>query len=177
MSEHLRVTEILYPFSGLKHVDPTILENAAVRGTKVHSICEGIMQGIEWDVPEEYKGYVDSFMDWYVERPKVISQEQRFFCDDLMITGQVDVITETKDGCVIVDLKTSQRESRSWLLQGSAYSYLAKKAGYKIVDILFLKLERDGKAARRFYYDENFTLFRETLNVYRYFWGKKEKHG
>jgi len=172
--KYQRVTQILYPFGGLKYVDSTILENAAVRGTKVHNICEGIATGLGvWDIPEEYKGYVDSFNNWFDQGRKIKAVEERFFCDDMCITGKVDFIIEGPNGLVIVDLKTGQSESKSWLLQGSAYSYLAKKKGYDIKEIMFLRLKRNGRPPREYYYDENMTLFKECLNVYRYFYGKR----
>lgn len=175
--DYQRVTEILYPFSGMKYVKKTVLENAAARGTKVHKICEAIAGGLEgWEAPAEYQPYVDSFNSWFKRKHKIISIEERFFCNELRITGQVDFIVEEPKGLYIVDLKTSQQESKSWLLQGSAYSYLAKKKGYDVKGIMFLQLKRDGTPSREYFYDENMDLFRKCLDVYRYFYGKKGKN-
>jgi len=61
-----RVTNILYPFSGLEKIDSEIVAHAAARGTKVHKICEGIIEGIgEIDVDDETRGYVESFKKWW----------------------------------------------------------------------------------------------------------------
>lgn len=172
--KHLRVTEILSPFTGIQYIKPEVLENACVRGTKVHSYCEGIAKGLgTWEVEEEYRGYVDSFLSWWGKGHKLLAIEKRFYCDTLQITGQADMITQERDGAYLIDIKTSQQESKSWLLQGSAYSYMAKKNGFDIKKILFLKLLRDGRPAIEYYYDENMELFKETLNVYRYFFAKK----
>lgn len=46
LKDYTRVTEVLYPFSGLSNIKPDILANAARRGTRVHDICEGIMKGL-----------------------------------------------------------------------------------------------------------------------------------
>ncbi len=183
--EYQRVTEILYPFSGLKYVDPTILENAAARGTRVHKACEAIASGLEgWELPSEFQGYIASFRSWFDRGHKIIAIEERMFCDELGITGQVDLIVEEPEenligdeaqGVFIVDLKTSQNEAKSWMLQGSAYSYLAKQIGYHVKGIMFLRLRRDGSPAKEHHYDENMDLFRECLNVYRYFYGRKTK--
>ena len=174
--DYQRVTEVLYPFSGLKYIDPTILENAAARGTKVHKICEAIVEGLDgWDVPEELSGYVQSFKSWWTEGHEVKAVEKRLFCEDLAITGQIDLITEEPGGIHIIDLKTSANEAKSWMLQGSAYSYLAKKAGFDVRGILFIRLLRDGKYPKLHFYEENMQLFKECLNVYRYFWGTKAK--
>lgn len=174
--EHLRVTEVLYPFSGLKYVDPTILENAAARGTKVHKICEGIVNGIDgWDCDEELTGYVQSFRKWWGRGQDVLACEERMFCDDLGITGKTDLIVNFQNRTYIVDLKTSMSESKSWMLQGSVYSYLAKKAGYEIQGIMFMRLRRDGSEPKYHYYEENMDLFKECLNVYKYFFAKKPR--
>ena len=45
-NDYTRVTEILSPFSGLDRVPKAILKNAADRGTRVHKVCEGIVQGL-----------------------------------------------------------------------------------------------------------------------------------
>jgi len=174
--DFLRVTEILSPFTGIKYVDKAVLENAAVRGTKVHAYCEAIARGVGmWDIPQDHQGYVDSFMYWWGNGRKVLDIEKRFYCKDLGITGQVDLVTQEKDGIYIVDLKTSAQESRSWCLQGSAYSHMAKAFGYDVKKIMFLKLLKDGKPAKEYFYDENMELFKECLSVYRHFYGKKSK--
>jgi len=175
--KHQRVTEILYPFTGMKYIDPVILENAAARGTKVHKICESIIEGIDgWGVPDELEGYVSSFRQWWKKGHEVVAVEKRMFCDKLGITGQADIIIkDEKKGLTIVDLKTSQSESKSWMLQGSAYSYLAKQMGYDVKNILFIRLRRDGSAPKFHEYEENFQLFEECLNVYRYFYGRKPR--
>lgn len=174
--EYLRVTEMLSPFSGMQYVDKQILENACVRGTRVHKACEGIAKGLDgWDLPEEYQGYIDSFKKWHDKGQEYLEVEKRLYCSELGITGQIDFIVKGSDGCLIVDLKTSQRESKTWLLQGTAYSYLAKKAGYDVKGILFLKVERDGSEPKAYLYDENMDLFMEVYNVYKYFYGRKGK--
>lgn len=172
---YYRVTEVLYPFTGLKFVNTEVLENAAARGTKVHSICEGIVRGLDpWNLKDELAGYVESFQKWWGKGHDVKAIEKRFYCDKLGITGQVDLILETPRGDIICDLKTSQQESKSWLLQGSAYSYMAKNAGYDVKDIMFMRLRRDGKYPAIHFYQENMDLFRKTLEVFEYFHATKK---
>ena len=66
IENYIRVTNVLYPFSGLDKIDSEIVAHAAQRGTKVHKICEGIIQGLgELGVEEETKGYVESFKKWW----------------------------------------------------------------------------------------------------------------
>jgi hypothetical protein len=171
-----RVTEILYPFSGLSSIPEHIIRHAAERGTKVHNICESIMQGMgEWGADEETQPYVDSFNKWWLLGHKVVCIEERFYDDELMITGQVDMIIDTEDGLSIVDLKTSSKESKTWELQGAAYAYMARKAGYDIKKIIFLHLNKLGGEPKVITYPDNYELFRKTYDVHKHFFRKSRK--
>ena len=172
-NKYTRVTEVLYPFSGLQSIPEHIVMHAAERGTKVHNICESIMKGLgDWDVDDETRPYVESFNKWWSLGHKVLSIEQRFFCSELMITGQVDMIIETDNGAVILDLKTSSKPSKTWPLQGSAYAYMARQAGYDIKGIHFLHLSKLGKEPTLYVYDDQFELFKKCMDVYKHFFEK-----
>ncbi len=169
-----RVTKILYPFSGLGKLNPDIVAHAAERGTKVHKICEGIIRGLgELAVEEETRGYVESFKKWWDLGHKVIAIEERFWDDDLCITGQVDLILDTEQGLTIVDLKTSSRPSPTWKAQGCAYAYLAKKAGYDVKRICFLHLNKHGSKAKIYEYTPDDSFFLAILTVYEYFFKER----
>jgi len=100
---------------------------------------------------------------------KFLPKPDRFYDNELMITGECDFIYEDHMGrLVLADLKTPTSESSSWMLQGSAYSWLAKKAGYEIDIIEFVQLSRKGSSPKIYHYKEDFELFRSHLNVYRY---------
>jgi hypothetical protein len=171
----IRVTDVLSPFSGLQHIDPNIVQNAANRGSRVHKVCEAIMEGIgEWDVDDEIAGYVTSFKKWWADGHKILSMEQRFFCSELMITGQVDLIIAQKEGAVILDLKTPAKVSKTWALQGSAYAHLARSAGYDIRGIHFLQLNKHGKDPTLHVYDDQFDMFKKCLDVFNHFYRKEE---
>lgn len=173
---YTRVTEVLYPFSGLGKIDPQIVQNAADRGTRVHQICEGIISGIgEWAVDDSVAGYVDSFKSWWAEGHDVISMEERFFDHGLRITGKADVIIRTPKGCTIIDFKTSSKESKTWALQGSAYAKMAIASGYAITDIAFIHLQKDGSLPRIYHYENQWDLFVQCLNVYNYFYAKQPR--
>jgi len=168
---YTRVTSVLYPFSGLEKIDAQIVAHAAERGTKVHKICEGIIQGLgELGVEEETRPYVESFKQWWEKGHEVIMMEQRFWCDELEITGQVDLIIKTPEGLAIVDLKTSRKPSATWAAQGAAYAYLAKKAGHDIQKIFFLHLLRTGKEAKIYEYPIDDSFFFAILRVWNHFY-------
>ncbi len=168
-----RVTTVLYPFSGLDRLDPNIVAHAADRGTRVHQICEGIIQGLgEIGTDDETRPYVDSFKQWWEKGHKVEAMEQRFWDDDLGITGQVDLILQTPEGLAIVDLKTSSKPSPTWEAQGCAYAYLAKKAGYDIKKIFFLHLNRAGREPKVYEYPVDDSFFMAILRVFNHFYAK-----
>lgn len=170
---YTRVTEVLYPYSGLQHIDPKVLANAARRGTRVHQACEAIVTGEgAWGVDEEIAGYVKSFEKWWYMGHTVLAMEQRFFCDKKMITGQCDMILDTPQGAVILDIKTPMRPSKTWPLQGSAYAYLARAAGYNVSGIQFLKVDKNGKDPTVYNYKDEWEMFEKCLDVYNMFFKK-----
>lgn len=172
--DYIRVTSILYPLSGLDKIDSQIIARAGERGTKVHKICEGIIEGIgEHGVDEETQGYVESFKKWWSIGHNVVSMEQRFWDDDLKVTGQVDLILQTDDGLAIVDLKTSYKPSKTWPAQGAAYAYLAKKFGLDVKKIFFLHLSKHGKEPKIYEYPVDDNFFLSIWRVYIHFFQKE----
>lgn len=176
ISNYTRVTEVLYPFSGLASINPETVKNAGTRGTRVHEICESIMKGLgDWGNDEETKPYVDSFLQWWGDGQKIIEMEKRFYDDSLGITGQVDLIIEEPTGLSIVDLKTSYKPSKTWPLQGSAYAHMARNNGYDIKEIKFLHLNRYGGPPKMYVYEDQWDMYSKCLDVFNYFFKKKKK--
>lgn len=189
-SLYTTVTECLQPFSGLDSIAADIVSNAGSRGTVVHMICDAII--FEYPTADDVE-YIDkiirlytrgdhhfekekdiifklveSFKKW-AEGKKFLKKPKRFFNDDLWLTGECDLLYKNEDGkTVLVDLKTPVSESKTWALQGSAYSYLAKQEGIKVDFIHFVKLSRTGGNAKEYLYEENFPLFKAHLDAYRY---------
>ena len=176
IEEPIRVTTVLAPFSGYGSLPQENVKAAGVRGDKVHKIIEGYLDGLGlWGVDEETKPYIDSFLLWWHDQFPIIVKEKRFTCLKHNITGQCDLIVQTENGLVLIDWKTSAKENHTWKLQGSAYWYLAKEAGYEITTVWFVKLEKTGKIARQFTYDNCFDEFLKCLDIYnKYF--KKQKY-
>ncbi len=172
---YTRVTSILYPFSGLSKVDPHILKNAADRGTKVHEICDALMNELGiFEMDDNISGYITSFSSWLTGKT-FIKKPDRFYCDKLMITGEVDGIYKEGKDLVLFDIKTPVKESQTWELQGSAYSYLAKLAGYDIKRIEFIKLDKKGNEPVVFTYKENMELFLKCYDLYKIFFKNMDK--
>lgn len=174
---YTRVTEVFDRYVDFSMIPPDILKNAAERGTMVHRICEDYTNGIEHlFIEPDKEGYVESFKKFWVGKEK-ISNPGRLYCDELMITGEVDgVYLDRETGeFVLYDLKTPVNESRTWALQGAAYAYLLGKSGMKVDRIEFIKLNNKGKIPKKYgyTYKENFYLFKACLDLKRYFEKKK----
>ncbi len=187
-SLYLSVTQVLSPFSGLSTIDPEVVRNAGDRGTVVHRICDSIVLQFPFDdetvdlMIREYARneehfekeknmilhFIVSFQKWQ-EGKVFLKKPERFFDDKLMLTGECDLLYRDKEKrLVLVDLKTPASESKNWMLQGSAYSYLAKQVGHNIDVIEFVQLSRTGGKAKVHHYKEDFTLFKAHLDVYQY---------
>lgn len=174
--KYIRVTTVLYPFSGLDKLDIDVVAKAAERGTKVHKICEAIIEGLgEIGVDEQTKPYVESFKQWWDKGHEIVYMEKRFWCDELKISGQVDLIIKTPEGLAIVDLKTSSSPSKTWPAQGAAYAYLARKSGLEIKKIYFLHLLKTGKEAKIYEYPIDDGFFFEIYRVWQHFFQKKQE--
>lgn len=172
---YLRVTAMLSPFSGLSLVPEHILENAKSRGTLVHQMILAHELGLGEISPNiDINGYMQSYHQWATGK-NFLPIVNRFYDDDLMITGEIDAMYEYEDGVVIIDYKTPSKESKSWPIQATGYSYLAKKAGYNVKAVEFVKLNKEGNYPTVYCYTENMDLFTKILDTYRYFFGNKNK--
>lgn len=167
---YTRVTKILYPFSGLEKVPAEVVKKAGIRGTKVHKICEAIVSGLgELGVDPETFGYVESFKKWWHTGQDVLMMEERFYDDDLEISGQVDLVIKTPEGLALVDLKTSYAPSNTWEVQGNAYAYLARNHKHDIRKIYFLHLNKTGKEPKIYEYAVDPTLFLAVVRAWEHF--------
>ena len=172
---YLRVTSVLYPFSGLHNIDSDVVAHAAERGTRVHKICESIVMGFgEFGVDDEVKPYVESFKKWWGAGKQVVMMEKRFFCDEIDISGQVDLIIREDDKLTIIDLKTSYKPSKTWAAQASAYYHLATQAGHDIEAIKFIHLSKTGRTPKIYEYPCSSSFFLAVLMVFKHFFMESE---
>jgi hypothetical protein len=174
-NDFIRVTSVLYPFSGLNKIDPVVVKNAAERGSRVHEICEALINDLGLlDLDPPLCGYIKSFEQWK-EGKIFIPKPERFYCYKYMITGECDTIYLDGQDLVLVDLKTPLRESKTWPLQCSAYGYLARQAGYEIKRVEVIKLSREGKYPMVYQYEENLDMFLKCLEIYKYFFNNEKE--
>lgn len=176
---YLRVTEVLTPYSTLGELDPTIVSNAADRGTRVHAYCEShALNLFVSEVDEDCKNYFEIFKEWFDEMVEsVVRTECRMNSPTYRISGACDLIAilrgDTKPS--LIDIKTPNSPSLSWQLQTAAYQMLAR-------DILSvdchrrvcLMLPKYGNKARIMEYvehDKDQQLYLKALELYRFFKG------
>lgn len=140
----------------------------------VHSYCEAIMNNLgEFEIPKAYQGYIDSFKLWWGEGRELLACEQRFYSDELMLTGQVDIIYKKGDKTYIADLKTSYAPSDTWEVQGCAYAYLANQNGYDVDGIEFIHLDKSGRPPTVYEFPIDEDLFFSVFTTYLHFYAKR----
>lgn len=162
---YMRVSEVVSMFKGC--IDPSIEEivrKKALIGTEVHDLCKRFVCDEEIPEPssQRVKKYFQCFQEFYIGN-KVFNglylAEERFYDDDLMITGQVDFLFKTRHGdkCILVDIKTSATPDEfHWWLQGILYANMIRKHGIELVDsFMFVQLkDKDGATPSIFTFPE-----------------------
>lgn len=172
---YYRVTEVLEAYNGLGDIDPKILANAADRGDRVHNFCELYAKDMLFqEVDFDCMTYVESFIEWFDSTvEEVISVEERFFSEDLKITGQVDLLAVLKGDTkpTVIDFKTPASVSKTWNLQLAAYWHLVNQK-HDIDRCIALQLPKKGGAAKAVEINDlynHWNIYKGILDGYRYF--------
>lgn len=170
----LRVTQVLEPFLGLDKIPAHYLAAAADRGTRVHQVLYGNLIGLPpLHIEDDIAGYLTSYDDW-AGYGHAVHLEERYECQELGISGQVDVIAPGPDGGLwVIDYKTSAKPSKAWPLQLSAYRELARRNGIETTGAAVLHLQRDGRPAKWLPQPDAWELYKSCLEAYKYFFIKK----
>jgi len=173
---YTRVSDIISPHSGYDTIHPDILANAANRGTRIHNYCFEQISGLTpFFLKDEDIGYFNSFMSWFDGLP--VQCERRLYDDELMITGEIDIIKPVKGGFKIIDLKTSSQQNPAWMAQAGGYAYLMQKNKMNVVGIEFIHLQKNGKKpfVVEFDVEQSINLFKSCYLVYNHFYKNKTK--
>jgi hypothetical protein len=189
---YLRVSQVLSAFSGLDKINKDVLQNAANRGTCVHSAIDSIIAGFGiLGIEDEVRAYsycenaiewhdkfvkeldivmnlIKSFEIWNKEKGP-FKKPERLYDDELKITGEFDLIEDDRGVLTLIDFKTPVAESKTWKLQASGYHILGMSNGIEFDILEFVKLCRKGNKPKSFFYDPNPELFKSVLETYRYF--------
>lgn len=144
------VTEILEPYVDFSMVKPEVLARAKARGTIVHQLTKGLITyGVAVNIPEKYKGYVDSFLQWYHDSvSSVLISEKRIYNEALRLCGQPDLVVVLKNEQVprVIDIKTPAGKYPTWKGQICAYKFLYDQEYGELTDMPgHLRLRENGK--------------------------------
>ena len=177
--KYVRVSEILSILSNFSHIDEEVLKNKCRIGTEVHKAIEMDLKGQFPLLGRQCDGYFKSYEDWKdVVRPTVIELEKRFWDDDELFTGQVDMICKIEgfEKSVLVDFKTSVSvNDKVWRMQANLYGYLVEKSGIELSDTyVFVKLGKDGNA-KTYWYKKDEELIKRGLEMVRNWWDQEKK--
>lgn len=181
------VTQVLAPFSGLekvKELKPDVIETASIRGTYVHDMCEKLLTSTFpiVDIEEEYKGYIESFLQFKEQIEEVCFVEKRLYHNAMGYHGKPDIYCRLKgdDGFSLWDWKTPYSSNKVWALQIAAYRKLLEVNNYPVIRQGMIRLRKDGKKPiineYTSTYNNDFALFVSCLNVYKHFY-KEQNNG
>lgn len=153
--EYARVTEVLSSFNTFPIDDPKAMENRNRKGLMGTIVHKAIEDDINEEFPmldEDTQGYFGSYLKWKEQLGvRFLASEQRYFCDEKRITGQIDALVHPftdfmPEVPILVDFKTSSVESKEvWPMQAHLYAYLIQSQGTVIAPYyLFIKLDKRG---------------------------------
>lgn len=154
---YLRVSAITTALrGGFGNVPQEVLDAKAEIGTEVHNLCQRYLMGEENLSTENPRSqaYFNCFKRFcktgMLQKPVIC--EERFFDDELGITGQVDLVCPVKGSSelLLIDLKTSASvEEHLWFTQGIMYSKMIaeQRPEMPLANIfIFLQLKEKGEA-------------------------------
>jgi hypothetical protein len=158
---YVRVSEILNQWSLTSNIPREMLERKGEIGTKVHDTIRDFIECIPTVLSEEEGGhYYRSFLEWYAkEKPTFQQTEERYYDDELKITGRIDNVMTLpgkkelnmdKKELVLVDWKCSHSPNNIiWNMQANFYMYLLERNGYAFKPgkskAIFVKLDKTGE--------------------------------
>ena len=180
--DYLSVTEVLSPYQDFSKVPEARLEAARIRGTVVDKFCKLYAKGIWPVVPEEYRGYFESFKKWWltvVDLTKPIDMDPELVDENFGFIGHPDFILTLKreDYRSVWDLKTPVIHYPTWRAQLAAYKHLANIEQVERDEFLIgrcgsVMLDSKGKKPKVHSYEDNardFAAFLAALTAHRFF--------
>lgn len=122
---------------------------ASLRGTKIHALCEDVLNNIDIEDKVDSMNYIDKQM-FQNFRPLlngiglIRSIESKLYSDHLRVAGQVDCVAEYNGVNSIIDFKTSKRiktksQCEGYFIQCTAYAIMfEERTGIPISQIVIL---------------------------------------
>lgn len=170
-NDYIRVSHLLDPWKQWKGISQDTLDFKAQIGTNVHEAINCHIIGLP--VPEltdRERNYFESYLRWEdLEKPIYSLTEERFYNEDLMLTGQIDGII---DG-MIIDFKTSSIAlHKQWAIQLGWYYKLAEYNSIDVIPRAFMLQLKEKAPAKKHEYEiteELIGICESLYNIYVYF--------
>ena len=157
-----------------------ISRTAAMRGTKVHHMCEDYLNNVSVDWPDKWIEHEKNFLPWCMFQKlshrlesidNIRIQEGGLYSDRLKLAGRVDCIAEYDHELSVIDFKTSTKEKKDeWIenyyIQCAAYAEMyEERTGEAINQLVVLVVTEDG-TVQEFVKEkaEYLPLLEQTLN-------------
>lgn len=178
--KYLRTTAAIKKDKEFDRIPSAVLHHKQILGTNVHQAIDDDLRG---DLPLGLMpgciGYFQSYRSWRDGvNLSIVQNEQRYFDDELMLTGCIDLLAMLpyEDTPVIIDWKTSAAESPSWILQSHLYGYLLSKNNITTSKrYIFVKLHPLGASPDIFEYLYSPESYRDALSCVKRYWKRYNK--
>ena len=131
-----------------------IANKAAVRGSKVHKMCEDYLNGLDMEKHKKdflpYCLFSELKKETFDNINQVIGQELVLYSDKYKIAGRTDLIANYRGELSIVDFKTSTKErndsyNENYYIQTAAYAEMFEElTGNPINQIVILVVTENG---------------------------------
>lgn len=156
---YARISDLLARYQDFSHIPQDIFEAKRLIGTEVHEAIRLDHTGFLIPMSDRAWPYFESYDKWKKSmNGEIVYSEQRFYCDNWKITGQVDALIKLPgdEKFTLIDYKTSHSENKKmWPLQGHFYHMLASNLFELTSQVIFIKLDKSGKNPKIFTYDIN----------------------
>lgn len=141
---YTRVSQVIEILQKYAHVPRNVLKKSQEIGTDVHQAIEMYYKGDMKVLDRVRFPYFESFLKWNdVFTPEPIIIEERFYDDELMVTGRIDLLAKVNGELMLIDFKTgSSINAEAWRLQGTFYR---KMLPQKPNVFWFIQLNKDGE--------------------------------
>lgn len=144
------VTTIMKPLSQDYYgkINEEKLAFAAIRGTRVHQAVEEFELYGVMDIPDEFSGYTNAYLQWKKDfKVEILATEQKVYHKRLRYAGTVDLICRINGKIILMDLKTTSK-TIPYLLGVQLVAYknalLSHEIDFVLDDIMALGLKKDG---------------------------------
>ena len=142
------VSQIMEPLSKAKYkgIPDRVLAKAAGRGDAVHNAIENWLKFGFVDIPREFEGYMEAFLDWWGKmNPEPVGSELKTYHKIHRYAGTVDLLCNIGGKLVLIDYKTTAQVSEMTCgVQLEAYAKALESHGIKPEEKRILQPKKDG---------------------------------